>query len=308
MYSCLPSSCCNAFVAFLQKSVANLLWQPLTGPCGSTGCSSCVCSKSGVIYICEMSLSTGVTSMKINPWNSYSRWGFWVLHSLLLVSGGGWASEEFGVTWSCSSSPEQSESPWSKPVVMVTDAVWLCLFFCSPRVLALIHLVSQRQGRKKDFQSAEWDPAMQSLRDDVYLESWVAVKSLFQRCGASEGRGCLASVNDMRCLNENQELLRGRTKQRLSILGCVHHWTLEICDIAISWLRPPIWSAHGDPGLVARAGSPVPCCRAEGFSGGTLPHRFDLPSIVQDTKNAEGCVYLTCQGALPLAPPRVRKG
>lgn len=190
-------------------------------------------------------------------------------------------------------------------MVTVTDPAWLCLFFSSPRALALIHLLPQRQGRKKDFQSTEWGPAMQSPRDDVYLRSWIAVKSLFQRSGASERRGCLLSVNEIKRLSENQELWKGGSKQRLSILGCVHHSVLEICDTEISWLRPPIWSSHGGPGLVAGAGSSVPCCRAErGSLGHTSPQISTQYCACH--QNCRG-VFLTCQGALPLAPLCVKK-
>lgn len=86
---------------------------------------------------------------------------------------------------------------------------------------------------------------MQSLRDDVYLNTGVAVKLLFQRSAASDRKRCLASVNEIRCLTENQELLRGRTKQSLSTFGVcssfnsgnLWHWDLmaETTHLKCPW-------------------------------------------------------------------------
>lgn len=146
MCSCLPSSCYkyNTFVAFLQKSVANLLWQPLTRPCGSTGCFSVVCSKSGVITdICEMSVPTKVMCMKISAYNSYSHW---VFCSVTPSSVGFWGKLSLRGIWG---HMELFLFPRAKWVPMIKaggdgDRYCLYLFFYSPRVLTLLHLVSQR--------------------------------------------------------------------------------------------------------------------------------------------------------------------
>lgn len=213
MYSCLPTSCCNKYNTF-ELFCKNLSGQPLTRPWGSTGCSS-----HDVFKVKNDLHLWNVTSCQGYLYENHCLWQLLrlsFLHYLPLFY------------WFLGKAKPQRNlelflSPWSKQVVMVTDTAWLYLFFCSPRALALIHLVSQREGRKKDFHSTERHPEMQSLRDDVCLKSWVAVKSPFQRSGASEERGCWASVNEIRCLSETQELLKERTKQRLSILGSVHH-------------------------------------------------------------------------------------